>query len=166
MNWTMLGAVGELVGAIAVVASLLYVGRQVRHSARLATVEGVESFTALQVEWARSIIEDPELAALVFRVQYGEATRSDFSDAERTRLGYLYWTIHVMQASHFQRFRGGLIERSDYDAFALKSVGLLGVPYHLEVWPFVRESLPVAYREDIERQWPASPASADSALSN
>jgi len=155
MNWTMLGAIGEVVGAAAVVASLLYVGRQVRHAARLATVEGVESLTALQVEWARSIVEDADLAALLFRVQFGGATRSEFADAERMRIGYLYWTLHVMQASLFERLRGGLIPRSDYDAFVLKGGGLVAAPYHAEIWPLIRDSLPRQYREDTERNWPA-----------
>ena len=33
MNWEALGAIGELIGAFAVVVSLIYVGIQVSHSA-------------------------------------------------------------------------------------------------------------------------------------
>ena len=39
MNWTMIGALGEMIGAIAVVASLLYVGRQVSHNAALTRAQ-------------------------------------------------------------------------------------------------------------------------------
>ena len=44
MNIMELGAIGELVGGVAGVGSLLYVGLQVRHSNKLAAAETVRSF--------------------------------------------------------------------------------------------------------------------------
>ena len=38
MNWEATGAAGEILGAVAVIASLLYLARQVRHSAIVSEV--------------------------------------------------------------------------------------------------------------------------------
>ena len=52
MNWTMVGALGEFFGAIAVVASLLYVGHQVRQNNRIASAEAYRDVT---LSWARML---------------------------------------------------------------------------------------------------------------
>jgi hypothetical protein len=52
MNWTMVGALGELFGALAVVASLLYVGHQVRQNNRIARAE---AFRDVTLSWARML---------------------------------------------------------------------------------------------------------------
>lgn len=39
MNWEAIGAVGEIVGALAVVVTLFYLAQQVRHSTRMARAE-------------------------------------------------------------------------------------------------------------------------------
>ena len=38
MNWEAIGAVGEVFGAIALVATLLYLGRQIGQTNRIASV--------------------------------------------------------------------------------------------------------------------------------
>lgn len=48
MNWTMLGAVGEILGAIAVVLSLVYLARQVRDGALEQARAGLRSIGRLQ----------------------------------------------------------------------------------------------------------------------
>jgi hypothetical protein len=39
LNWEAIGAIGEIVGAFAVVATLFYLAQQVRHSTRMARAE-------------------------------------------------------------------------------------------------------------------------------
>ena len=43
-----LGAIGELVGGVAVVGSLIYVGLQVRQSNRLAQADAVQAYVVLE----------------------------------------------------------------------------------------------------------------------
>ena len=39
MNWDAIGAIGEIIGALAVVITLFYLARQVKHSTRMARAE-------------------------------------------------------------------------------------------------------------------------------
>jgi hypothetical protein len=59
MNWDLVAAVSEVVGAFAVVLSLLYLATQIRHSTK--TTEDAafrDVFSALTVQWA-SMVEGP-----------------------------------------------------------------------------------------------------------
>jgi hypothetical protein len=70
MNWTMVGALREFFGAFAVVASLLYVGHQVRQNNRLASAEAYRDVT---LSWARMLHlwADDTPAAKVFMDRTG-----------------------------------------------------------------------------------------------
>ncbi|NNF13214.1 MAG: hypothetical protein HKN72_08325 [Gemmatimonadetes bacterium] len=80
MNWDAIGALGELVGAIAVVATLIYLGRQMRHaseeSARNQSELSRTRYDALNRELARSAAAwgaTPEITDVMFRGFAGTA---------------------------------------------------------------------------------------------
>jgi hypothetical protein len=85
INWEALGAVGEVVGAIAVVVTLLYLTVQLRQNTR--TVEhsiqrGVHEDAA---EWMYKLVENPELTEL-----YRSGLRGDdLSSNDRLRFAFL-----------------------------------------------------------------------------
>jgi hypothetical protein len=72
MNWTMLGAIGELVGGVAVLVTLIYLSFQVRAVHRQnrssAFLQIIDSGQLLALEVARN----PELANLLDRVRNEE----------------------------------------------------------------------------------------------
>ena len=61
MNWDAIGAIGEIAGAVGVIATLLFLGLQIRHSAK-STVAA--TFDAILAEWRElernCFIEHPE----------------------------------------------------------------------------------------------------------
>ena len=61
MNWEALGAIGELVGAIAVVGTLFYLGFQIRQSNKQQRLESHRAMSELQIEVNR-IFYRPEIA--------------------------------------------------------------------------------------------------------
>jgi hypothetical protein len=64
VSWEAVGAVAELIGAGAVVASLLYLTVQVRASARASAVEAKLESTRLSSDFMDILIQSPELDAL------------------------------------------------------------------------------------------------------
>ena len=57
-----LGAIGELVGGVAVIASLIYVGFQVRQSAQATRAASHHATIDSFREWSFSIVEDDDVA--------------------------------------------------------------------------------------------------------
>ena len=73
MNWDAIGAVGEILGALAVVGSLIYVGRQFRHSS-------THSLHSLYAQTVSNFSANPANADVIFR---GNNDPSQLTDAER-----------------------------------------------------------------------------------
>ena len=92
MNWEAVGAFGEVLGAAAVVATLLYVSRQLREQGRALTTSVRDSaFQQLQ-EWNYQVMTSPELSHLF---QRGAATADwdEFSPAERSQLIHVFYSF-------------------------------------------------------------------------
>lgn len=87
MNWDAIGATAEVVGAIGVLASLLYLGIQIRHnssSVDSSTEDGVVSgFNEINL----IIAADPVLASLFTK---GLENPSELSDEEATQFSFLF----------------------------------------------------------------------------
>ena len=67
MNWDALGAIAELFGAIAVVATLAYLAKQMRRTNELAKAQALRDW---QVEWnliIRSLGSDRDIASVIQR---------------------------------------------------------------------------------------------------
>ena len=60
MNWEAISAIGQIVGAIAVVVSLLYLAREIRTNASAARPASVSAFN----RWLGQLAQNPHLAEL------------------------------------------------------------------------------------------------------
>ncbi len=65
MDWSVIGAVGEIIGAAGVIASLLYLARQIREARTIAQTEGVRRITLGHRELNMQITTHPELSRIV-----------------------------------------------------------------------------------------------------
>ncbi len=61
MNWEAAGAIGEMAGAIGVIASLLYVARQVRTGNKASLVQSKLAMSRMHADFMSSLIQNPEL---------------------------------------------------------------------------------------------------------
>ena len=93
MNWDALGAVGEIVGAAAVLATLIYLARQVTHSVNLARAQQNKGLMDSYHGWNELIANNPAMAEVL-----AEATkpRSELSPGQLVQLRHLaYRAIDV-----------------------------------------------------------------------
>ena len=81
MNWSALGALAELVGAIGVIASLLYLAGQVRHSRRLAQEEAARSVLSKLNAFLDGISRDHGLADVWVRGSRDLSSLKDQAEA-------------------------------------------------------------------------------------
>ncbi len=64
MNWEAIGAVGEILGAMAVIGSLLFVGVQIRGNTRASHTATTHNLTNVFLTVTVKISEDPEMARI------------------------------------------------------------------------------------------------------
>jgi hypothetical protein len=67
VNWEAISAIGQLVGALAVVISLLYLAREVRSSARATRVASMHSLPDKFTRWTQQLADQPHLSELYYR---------------------------------------------------------------------------------------------------
>ena len=82
MNWEAIGAVGEISGALAVVASLLYLAIQTKANAKAMRINAVwDAETAFaQVNYDHA--HDPALVDILSRALMADAKSEDFTGTE------------------------------------------------------------------------------------
>ncbi|HSG91696.1 MAG TPA: hypothetical protein VLA56_20935 [Pseudomonadales bacterium] len=106
MNWDAIGAIGELVGAAAVVATLLVLMVQIRHSTRameesnrLDRAAAIDRHSDSIGRWRGRLMEHPELAAI-----WAAARDDEPLDAiQRLRLNNLWIDLVNTQRSNYVR---------------------------------------------------------------
>jgi hypothetical protein len=117
VNWEAIGAIAELAGAVGVIASLVFVGFQVRGSNRASAVESKLQSTRLLHVFIDMLIETPELNDLYLR---GLKDLESLSEAEYYRFSNMslkaFW---FFSAGHFQFRTGALGEEEWYEIRAV-----------------------------------------------
>ena len=88
MNWEALGAIGEIVGAVAVVITIAYLAVQIRQNSRSLRAAAYQDAVRSANDWSSLLVRDPELYALFSR---GIGDYSSMSEEELGRFSHLLY---------------------------------------------------------------------------
>ena len=106
MNWTAIGAIGELIGALAVVITLIFLAVQLRHgsrsldeSNRLNRVGAVDRHNDTISRWRGRMMENEDLARIWLAATRDEA----LTELETFRMNNLFVDFTNTQRSNFVR---------------------------------------------------------------
>ena len=119
MNWEAIGAIGEIVGAVAVVLSLIYLAAQIRQNTqqveeqcrtqRQNSLLGARSsFT----EWRSLVIQDPTIATIWRKANRGLEL---LNEEERTQLDFLLVDFFWAHATIWIQMKEGLVDEPLWD---------------------------------------------------
>jgi hypothetical protein len=67
VNWEAISAVGQVVGSVAVVISLIYLAGEVRSNARATRLASMLSMSDAFNRWVQQLSEHPDLSELYYR---------------------------------------------------------------------------------------------------
>lgn len=135
MDWTAVGAVGELLGAVAVVATLLYLARQVRQSNRIARAEAYRAAMLKAADMMENWCQDPEWLTQFVRMRFQRLRRGDMTAEERAKAGIHMQAMVWMYAAIHRDVQVGILPPSAYETMPSES---FRTPYMKEVWPLLR----------------------------
>ena len=114
LNWDAIGAIGEVAAAITVIASLLFVGFQLRQNGAIEKANAQRDLLSQTADWMAMTASDP----LIF-----EAVREclvDYNSAERIvqdRFNSWAWGILFIIEQAVYMHRDGFINDSSYTGF-------------------------------------------------
>ena len=140
MNWEAVGAVGEIVGALAVVATLGYVAVQIRQNTHSMTTTVYESAMAGFIEHIRFVASDAELSSILRR---GSTTPASLDEAELFRFTFIRHSVnHVYKL--FRLYERGVFPKREWQNAAAEAVRMLSMPgladfeaknlYYADLW--------------------------------
>ena len=122
MSWEAIGALGEVVGAAAVVISLVYLAGQVRANTNAmkasASFDATHSWATFAEMIAQSIYADPAfqrgeesaLARMAAKVYDRNSSPEDFTDTERVALGLSHRAIFQKLEGPYFLYRHGYMD--------------------------------------------------------
>lgn len=123
MNWQAIGAVGEVVGGIAVFVSLLYLALQIRSSRRSDQIAAATGAASAVDEWIGQIVRNAELHDLYRR---GMTDYESLSREEKGRFSMLILQfIRSIEAIWFHH-RLGALEPGYWSSMKLSVRGIVG----------------------------------------
>jgi len=130
-----LGSIGELVGAIATVATLIYLAIQIRSNSRItrsaalqATLDGGRDHTIAP------ILNNPELVGLYRRGM----TSLEYLDADEQARFTWFLCESVLQMQNIMHLHEeGILATIEYDAWMAYTASIITTPGAREVWPQV-----------------------------
>ena len=147
MNWEAIGAVSELVGAVAVLVSLLYLASQIRQSTATTRVQTVQHLLTSDTASADSMIAGP-LPEILAKLEAGERlTPSEVSAYT------LYMRGRVTEAWQvFYQRQNGMIEDHVATALLGRFEFFASASLFRAVWPrSLKMGFPREFQEYVER---------------
>jgi hypothetical protein len=106
MNWDAVAAIAELIGALGVIVTLIYLASQIRHGTLVTKASMAHSIAAAGRDWNKPIQSDPELAWIW---QVGTEDPTKLSERERSQFSHLAFTFfRTFEDMHYQHLQGTL----------------------------------------------------------
>lgn len=115
MTLSDLGNIGDFIGAIGVIASLIYVGFEVRRNTRALRAQAHETVVSGYMSSIQLIAEHAETTAKGFKSTFDEFR--NFSDAEKVIIFGTFYGFFKHFEQIFAQHRQGLIGASDWEAW-------------------------------------------------
>ena len=134
MNWDAIGAVGEILGAIAVFVSLIYLAIQIKSNTKEMKTRSVWDAHHTFAGVNDYLAQGGQISEIVIKSMDPATSSSDFSTVEN-------FQIHTFARSMFQRleaqyflYKAGTLEPEIWENRKLFNRGLLDLPVYRDWW--------------------------------
>jgi len=148
VNWDAIGAIGEIVGAVAVVATLGYLAVQIRQSTRVARAEISQRMSEQVQNIDVAILSNPDAAELLDRVgsDVGQIQGPDF---------WRWTSFALARIDHaenlFYQYRAGTLDSSRLDSLMVPiHYSFRAMPRLRGTWISIREYFDPEFRKYMD----------------
>ena len=149
MNWDAAGAIGEIVGAIAVVISLIYLGSQIRQNSRTVAANTVQSISSNAADRLFRVAESPHLSVMMAKVISGEG---DLSPEENVQFQMLLRATFRSYENYYYQQQTGNIDPRIWAGLERTIEDNMGIPMFRDWWRYHRGTFSEEFAEYIDRK--------------
>ena len=130
MDWTAIATIAEVVSALAVIVSLVYLAKQINQSASDVRASIVHSLHSNEVQIQGQPAADPGLAVAVEKAYTGQ----QLTDTERAQFSMWLYSALINFEQVFLEYKRLGVESDLFDAQAIRIAGGLEPPIAKAVW--------------------------------
>ena len=143
-----LGALGELVGAIAVVATLIYLAVQIRQTTAIVSASTTADHHSMMVTIRMKLAENPELTELFHR---GVDDPGNLAVNERNRFDQLLAALIHASEQAFEFHRLGVVGGDLWNEQKSHLEWIVGTPGFQEYWNESKHFKAEEFRSEIQK---------------
>lgn len=148
MNWEVVGAVAELLGAVGVILSLVYLGGQIRHNTKTAQSAILESAGTRSLNLAKFIASEADLSDLVSGGLSGE---KELTARETNRLNTVFIVAMRSYEITHAHHESGLLSTDQFLAMKENLRSWLVSPHFEAYWAVALNSYNTLFREMVNK---------------
>ena len=145
MSWEAWAAIGQLIGAVGVIASLVFVGIQVRQSVRAAKATAFQELVSSIIAVNMTHIENPEILEIIDRAGKGVALGAS---EHQLYVTLVLSAVRLAQSAHYQT-QLGLLDESKLESIVYNLVRHLKTETGKAVWSELGRRSDAQFREYI-----------------
>ena len=138
-----MGAVGELIGGIAVIITLIYLAAQIRQNTKAVRSTALETSASRSMEISKLVAGNDELAPIVMAAFTG---KDDLDEVERFRLSFVYWIVFRSYEVTIALSKEGYIRASRHEGTINNLSIWTSISYFDDWW----ESAKLSFSDDLK----------------
>jgi len=147
VNWEAIGAVGEIIGALAVVVSVVYLALQIRKQANESRLAAARELSTLYLNCLTSIREDKEFTSLYLKaIQNYE----DLPREERFRVAIYFQEVFRMHEQHFAHIGQQNVDPIFVESIHLSFEEFLTFPGTQSWWDLSKDLFVTQFRDHVD----------------
>ena len=131
MNWDAIGSIGEVVGAIATLGTLIYIAVQIRQSSDLMKRQAFDSIATRFSSWGSKLREHPDTASLYIK---GGQSFDDLSGSEKEQYNWMLFEYLVISETAIEHHKSASFKAAAVDAIVRGIVRELEKPGAKSWW--------------------------------
>jgi hypothetical protein len=150
MDWTMLGAIGELAGAAVVAVTVIFLAQQLRLSNRLAQAEAWRRVTDRSTANVMTAATIPEFRSGFTKIYNEAATLNDLDPDEGMAVGLFYRASLSVYEQTFREVSLGILSNAALDTL---TSNIYRVPYFTSAWSIQRREIHEDFAAYLEKRY-------------
>ena len=139
--------IAEIVGGIAIVLSLIFVGMQIRQNSEISQINAYQELVSQITVMNTLRVQDAEFADLFWRFDHGQQPQDD---KERARLEAFLYMVFRHGDLAYRQYGKGLIDRDGLVSVLSPTRSFLNTQIGREVWETLSPSLQSGYVDFVE----------------
>lgn len=146
MNWDAIGAIGETIGAAAVVVSLLYLAVQIRDQNKQSRLSALHDMSR-ELRNVTAIFANEDMTSIFVRANQ---SYESITEAESVRLIILVTNLFRAWEDAFLENRDGHLDGSMWEALSRDYLQPMGAPSIQHIWKLRKQNYDRDFREYVD----------------